>query len=113
MASYGGGGRAGIRHAYPLAVTSASFMTAFVLNLRTLPYAFVRFFLHAVHAIVALAFFAAAIVCAIALGKSVHPYAGVAVFVDRLGVVVSLRTLRGKMRPYRVPHRFGNARKSR
>ena len=84
MASYGGGGRAGIRHAYPLAVTSASFTAAFVLNLRTLPYAFVRFFLHAVHAIVAVAFFGAVLVCAGVVGKSVHPGAGVAVFVAGL-----------------------------
>jgi len=76
---YGGGGRAGIRHAYPLSVTSASFTSAFILNLRTLPYAFVRFFLHAVHAIVGLIFFFATIVCAVVVGKSVHPWAGVAV----------------------------------
>ncbi len=76
---YGVGGRAGIRHAYPLSVTNPSFTSAFVLNLRTLPYAFVRFFLHATHAVVAVAFFGAAFVCAGVVGKTVHPFAGVAV----------------------------------
>jgi hypothetical protein len=83
---YGGGSRAGIRHAYPLSVTSASFTTAFILNLRTLPYAFIRFFLHAIHALIAIAFFGALIVCAIVVGKNVHPWVGIAVFFG--GVVI-------------------------
>lgn len=87
---YGGGGRAGIRHAYPLSVTSASFTSAFILNLRTLPYAFVRFFLHAVHAIVALIFFFATIVCAVVVGKSVHPAAGAGVLVAGIFVYAIL-----------------------
>ncbi|MEO8876548.1 MAG: hypothetical protein ABI461_13240 [Polyangiaceae bacterium] len=86
MNAYGGGSRGGIRHAYPLEVTSASFTTALVLNLRTLPYAFVRFFLHTAHALVAIAFFVATIVCAAVVGKEVHPAAGVAVLV--VGIVV-------------------------
>jgi hypothetical protein len=81
---YGGGAGVGIRHAYPLAVTSASFTSAFVLNLRTLPYAFVRFFLHLAHAVVALLFFVALVVCAGVLAKATHPLAGVAAFVAGL-----------------------------
>jgi hypothetical protein len=78
---YGGGASVGIRHAYPLAVTSASFTSAFILNLRTLPYAFIRFFLHVVHAVVAVLFFVALAVCSAELGKFVHPVAGVGVFI--------------------------------
>lgn len=78
---YGGGASVGIRHAYPLAVTSASFTSAFILNLRTLPYAFIRFFLHVAHAVVAVLFFFALIVCAAELAKAVHPAAGIGVFV--------------------------------
>lgn len=90
MQAYGGYGApppqtaGAIRHAYPLTVTSASFTSALVLNLRTLPYAFVRFFVHLVHAIVAIALIGGAIAAAVVVGNAVHPYAGVAVFIGGL-----------------------------
>ena len=85
MQAYGGyapparGGT--VRHAYPLSITSASFFSAFALNMRTLPFAFVRFFLHFFHALFAWCLILGSIALAIFLGVKVQPYLGVGVFI--------------------------------
>ncbi len=68
-----------IRHAYPLTSTSTGFFPALFLNVRTLPYAFVRFFLHLVHAVVGLLFIGGTIALAAFVGSKVHPAAGLGV----------------------------------
>ncbi len=73
--------RGSVRHAYPLSVTSSGFLTAFALNMRTLPFAIVRFFMHLLHGIFGWTWVLASVALAVYVGSKVQPYLGIAAFV--------------------------------
>jgi hypothetical protein len=78
--------RAGVRHAYPLAIREAGFGTALGLLMKTLPYALARFGILLAVSIVTLIWYVVAFGGWAVLGGNIHPGVGLGWFLACCGV---------------------------